>query len=344
MKNKSPHYQAAQRFHDMVAYGQSKHTDKLANGGKPAADKIYSKATMETYIDAGTKFLRWARSEYNCRDIDAAQQYVPAYIHQRIADGLSAATIRQDAAALSKMYQSPVASWDVDLPTRSRDDVTLHRDLSTWDANLLRQYADATELILATGLRRCEVERLHPSDVTIDNDGHCIVHVAQGKGGKARDVVALTDAPYRLACAAQQCGRQTVAVMPSDHSTYPAHVLRALYARITYGCMADDVCPSNLSAELIQRLRDAGAAWAADALSDPHAVHDFDTDFAKQLYMGETRDPARVTADMDRTNGTYVCRGTRAGLVYDRAAVMYTSIALGHGRCDVCVQSYLDPR
>lgn len=107
--------QTVERLQDMAAYGDSKHADKLANGGKPAVDKIYSYETMRNYLDAATQFADWARS-HGCRTLDEAQQHTGEYLQQRMDRGLSAWTVRRDAAALGKLYQCKTTELGATLP------------------------------------------------------------------------------------------------------------------------------------------------------------------------------------------------------------------------------------
>ena len=48
--NKSIIRQVQEQLESFRAYGQSKHEDKLENGGKPTKDKIYSYKTFEDYL------------------------------------------------------------------------------------------------------------------------------------------------------------------------------------------------------------------------------------------------------------------------------------------------------
>lgn len=232
MKNKSIVRQVTERYLSMAAYGDSKHLDKAGNHGKPSMGKIYSSSTMDNYIDAGTRFAKWVRVNYKCRSIEDARQYTGEYLRSRIDAGHSAWTIRRDAAALGKLYQCPTTDLGADLPTRHRNEVTQHRgDRSVGHFDAAR-HADLVDLCLSTGLRRHEVAALTPNDVYRDADGRVCVHVVQGKGGKERTVIALDDAPLRVAQAAKAAGLECVIAHIPKYA--PIHQMRRSYAQTLY--------------------------------------------------------------------------------------------------------------
>lgn len=230
--------QAVDQLQGMAAWGQSKHQDKLANGGKPAMGKIYSHVTMANYQDAAAKFANWARATHGCRTVAAARQYTGEYLQQRMDRGLSAWTVRRDAAALAKLYQVQTTDLGAQLPTRHRADVTQHRGGKSAGHFSESRHKDLVDLCRATGLRRHEVAQLRPSDVTRDTQGRVLVHVAQGKGGKERVVVALNDKPYQIAQAAAAAGRDQVVSHIPKYA--PIHEYRAQFAQQMYHQMARD--------------------------------------------------------------------------------------------------------
>lgn len=71
--------------------------------------------------------------------------------------------------------------------------------------------------------------------------GGVIVRVPRGKGGKTRDVVALSDVPWRIAEAARAVGmsEKDIIFKHIPHRT-PCHEYRAQYAREMYARFARD--------------------------------------------------------------------------------------------------------
>lgn len=230
--------QAIEKLDSMAAFGQSKHLDKKENSGKPAVEKIYSFSTMKNYKEICVKYANWARSEHGCRTLEEAQQYTGAYLQQRMDAGASAWTIRRDAAGLAKLYQIKTTELGVELPTRHRGDVVQHRGGKTAGHFAPNKHKDLVDLCLATGLRRHEVAALRPEDVTQDAQGHILVHVRQGKGGKARTVQALNQCPLEIAQAAQAAGQDKVIQHIPKYA--PIHEYRAKFARALYAQVARD--------------------------------------------------------------------------------------------------------
>lgn len=257
--------QATDRLLSMAAYGQSKHADKQKNGGKPALDKIYSYKTMKNYLDSAGRFAQWAR-EQGCRDLEDARAYTGPYLQQRMDEGKSAWTVRAEAAALGKLYQVPTTALGVELPGRHREDVTQHRTQS-WRGHFSEaRHSDLVELCRATGLRRSEVAQLRPDDIQRRSDGRVTVSVSRGKGGKARTLEALTDAPWRLAEAAREQGREFVVEHIPKYA--PIHEYRAEFAREMYAQIAKE--PEQLPPEqrYCARIDRAGQWYDRDALKE----------------------------------------------------------------------------
>lgn len=230
--------EAFNRLESMKAYGQKKHLDKEKNGGKPAKNKVYGYGTMKTYKNVVAHFTNWAKG-HGCRTLDDARPLVDRYLQERIDAGLSASTLNKDASALVKLYQIERSELGVELPTRYREDVTLHRSKETWEGHFSeKNNCDLVDLCRATGMRKIEIERMRPEDVQREPDGRVTVHVPLGKGGKSRDIEALTDAPWRLAEAARAEGREFVI----DHipKYAPIHQYRAEYAQTLYDREARD--------------------------------------------------------------------------------------------------------
>lgn len=235
-KKKSLKWQAIAKLNKMAAYGQKKHLDKELNHNKPAPDKIYSYKTMENYQAVAIQFTNWAKETHGCRTLDEAQRYTGEYLAQRDAAGLSAWTIRRDAAALGKLYQTPTTSLGYDLPTRYRGNVTQHRTPPREfnEAN----HSDLAALCRSCGLRRHEIKALKPSDVKMEGN-HCKVIVQSGKGGKRREVIALDNTPARLAAEAAAAGRDHIV----EHipTRAPIHSWRSEFAQKMYDSIARPV-------------------------------------------------------------------------------------------------------
>ena len=235
MKKRSIIKQVLDRLKKLCAFGDSKHADKKRNHNQPARNRIYSRKTFETYLAICCRFARWVKDTYGCNDMDKAIRYVAAYLRWRIALGRSAWTVRTEASALAKLYQCSARDFGVKLPARRRQDVTQHRRgrwLGHFDPVA---HKDLMAFCLSCGLRRHEVLKVRPQDVSVDAQGRAIIHVSQGKGGKARDVSALDDVPLKLAHRASQRGDTYIFLTIPKYS--PVHEWRQSYAQRLYASL-----------------------------------------------------------------------------------------------------------
>lgn len=265
MKKKSLVKQATDRLQSMAAYGQSKHIDKLANEGKPALEKIYSYKTMINYQGSAARFAKWAKGQ-GCHDLEEARAYTGPYLQQRMNEGKSAWTVRAEAAALGKLYQVPTTALGVELPGRHREDVTQHRT-HAWRGHFSEtRHSDLVELCKATGLRRSELAQLRPDDIQRGPDGRVLVTVTKGKGGKARTLEALTNAPWRFAEAAREQGREFVVEHIPKYA--PIHEYRAEFAREMYAQIARESAQLPPDQRYCARADRAGQWYDRDALKE----------------------------------------------------------------------------
>ena len=165
----------------MRHFGESKHTDKIKNGGKPDLRKIYSYDTFTAYKKSVMRFAKYVRNNYGCRTPEEAKKYVAEYLRHLIAMELSAWTIHQDASALAKVYQCSYRDFGVVLPQRRRCDI--RRNLSTvWKRE--DKFPLLVRVSKSNGLRKHELEKLEVDDVIAHAEMGIWVHVRQGKGGR----------------------------------------------------------------------------------------------------------------------------------------------------------------
>jgi integrase len=132
-------------------------------------------------------------------DLDThADAWVSQYLREQIEQGKSAYTLQTMRSALRLCFGPHVAT-SVKMPRRRRRDITRSRVPVKQDAHF--QPKNWPEHILfaeATGLRRGEMRDVRVGDITQKSDGTVFVHVNNGKGGKARDVVVLSGYEHRL--------------------------------------------------------------------------------------------------------------------------------------------------
>ncbi|MGE5484638.1 MAG: site-specific integrase [Ignavibacteriales bacterium] len=184
-----------------MAVGQSRHEWKnlirRASPGKwtVSTGRIHSYSTKDTYLKVLLHFGRWARDNHGIRHLDqlTANPAVGVdYLTRRVAAGMSPYTVQKDRAALNLLYW-PNRHFDhVLIPIRTRKGITRSRGPAKRDSDFCAEnYADLIDFTIATGLRRCELERCLVKDVIVGRDGQVWVRVPRGKGGRRRVVRVL---------------------------------------------------------------------------------------------------------------------------------------------------------
>lgn len=173
----------------MQSFGQSKYHDKI-NGC--TQNKIYSYSTFNSYKTKCIDFIKYAKSEHHCKNVNEAKQYVLEYLTHKIESNYSPWTIKAYSSALSKLYGKSF-SEEIHLPTRHRDDVCRSRQDVSRDKHFsIQNNKELINFCQHTGLRRSELESLRGKDI-IQIDSNYYVIVQNGKGGKYREAPILNN-------------------------------------------------------------------------------------------------------------------------------------------------------
>ena len=118
--------QSKQIFDKLVCFGRSKYEDKCVAAAEydrlppeqrtgttqeyinsKIRDKIYSYGTYGDYVKHINYFLKWCEDTYRCKTLKQCREHVDEWLTLRIEQGLSAYTLKLEAAALGKLYQEP---------------------------------------------------------------------------------------------------------------------------------------------------------------------------------------------------------------------------------------------
>lgn len=228
-KRESIQHQVKTALDDKLRIGTSKYADKLAG---TAAGGIYSWSTYKSYLKHGTYFARWARSERGCRTLEEARPYVDEWIQSRVAQGLSAWSIKLEVAALNKVYGGDLCITKT--PSRHRADITRSRGSAVRDKGFsASRNAEFVEFCKATGLRRSEVACLTGDKLIRNKDGSFSIKVEVGtKGGRSRTAPIIGPHTAQIASRMLQAGSGKV--WPSLPSHADIHGYRASYAASLY--------------------------------------------------------------------------------------------------------------
>lgn len=194
-KRKSMKWQAEHALLKKLCIGESRHKAKeeAKKEGKKTPDGIYSWSTFNSYKKHCLQFVEWAKTEKNCKTIEAAKEYIQEYLDMRVEDGLSAWTVHLDCSAIMKMYGVSAVDMGIRVPERKRVDIKRSRNECEHDRHISEErHKNIIDFCKGTGLRRHELEFLKPENILCIN-GKVYVEVMQGKGGKHRIVEVLQE-------------------------------------------------------------------------------------------------------------------------------------------------------
>lgn len=185
-------------------FGTSKHSDKISN---QKAGKIYSYDCYNNRQDVAKEFCSWMKNEHPeiRRASDLTERHATEFLAKKSLE-VSTNTLtnirsqlKGIARAINHTYKTAEVSLDTPVMsgTTDRNVKTVSMVKSDY-VKLVDSYKDAystgvtgARVIYSSGLRASEVCTLKGSDITV-KDNTAVVHVANGKGGRMRDVV-ITD-------------------------------------------------------------------------------------------------------------------------------------------------------
>lgn len=191
--------------------GRSRHTDKLANKGKPIYDKIYSDLSLKTHLSRIERFSEWTKAEHpEIKNINQITRDIARdYLQQQVTDGKSPYTISADMLAINRVmvgssnWDKAIKKSDYNLPKRSFDTLRNNHGNSyrtpeqqQRDERMRDRYSEVLTYGQAFGLRRSE---LVPSDSrqtvagtnSLYERDNKLYHVTTGKGGRLRAIECL---------------------------------------------------------------------------------------------------------------------------------------------------------
>ena len=196
---KDIHKEIKDKLQAMERFGVSKYADKKAGITKSG---IYSYNTAKAYHRDCQRFAEYVKEHSphgRHTSLEDARGYAKEYIQSLNADkSVSAYTVKARAAALAKLYECTSKEFGA-TESRHRADITRSRNrtvVSDKTGKVIlnqqtnaghfseKKHAEIVEFCKATGLRRCELEKLQGHQLK-QIKGKYYVEVA-GKGGKVR--------------------------------------------------------------------------------------------------------------------------------------------------------------
>ena len=304
---KSLNEQIHQTLQGMEGFGRSKYEDKKAG---IQGRYIYSYSTMRTYEKHCRYFADFVKGSpavraalgHRPRTLEECRLFIPAFIRYQIGRGLSTSTVKMEASALGKLYGEKL---NLELPRNARTEIKRSRGAAVRDRNVSRKNnSELLNFCRCCGPRRSELEKLSAKDLRVINGRFYVSFTRGTKGGKPR-LSPIMGTPGEVLRAARYL--KTLTGKNHVHSGLDVHSLRAEYASRVY----------RESARSLESLK--GRRMDYTAATGKYGK-----------YGNRICKPA-----------LYVCRGDKAGIVYDREALLAASRALGHNREDVVAGHYL---
>ena len=239
-------YQAENELKSKIAYGDSRHNDKISdrkNGTNITSEKIYAINTFLTYLKQVSYFLKYVKQKYpKCKTIWEARQYADEFLKNNIDRGLSAYTLKPQVAALSKLYGDSASDY-IETPKRSQKDITRSRGNAVRDKNFnAENNKELVAVAEATGLRKAELAKITGADV-FKREGRYYLNVTRGtKGGRNRIAEIYHPENEKLDLAIKTIKNAgDNKVFDHIHSCYDVHDARSIYARNLYNKYADNI-------------------------------------------------------------------------------------------------------
>lgn len=200
---------------------------------------IYSYRTYGDYAKHINYFLKWCEDTYRCKTLKQCREHVDEWLQERINAGLSAYTLKLEAASLAKLYQEPSSNF-TPTPSRERGSITRSRGYAVRDSGFsLEKNAEIIAFCRATGLRRAELEALTGSQLIEKPEGFFIG--VKGKGGRYRESPIIGPHSSEVVERMQTAGNEKVWEHVPSHMD--VHAYRSEYATAIYMAYARDPIP-----------------------------------------------------------------------------------------------------
>lgn len=281
---------------DKIAFGESKHIDKIEQEKKfgESTYKVYSFGTYDTYKKVGEEYARWlADKGIKYGKLTETERYAKEYIETRLSEGKSPHTLKMERSALSMIYGRRI---EVPLPVRHNTDVKRSRQETANDKHISRtgKYRDVFTVATATGCRRCDMKSLTVNSL-VERDGKYYVDIRQSKGGRNRLSPVLPDKVQEVKAIFERV-RENGQRHVFDHipKEIDIHGLRREYAQALYHTLQND---KNLRDEYLDRYPCRNENVKSDIYKDRQGnSFERDTVWVVSNALGHTRIDTSISA------------------------------------------------
>lgn len=230
-------------------------------------NKIYSKATFETYKQQFRHFADWLEKAHpEAFTLEDARGFVDEYLRHLIELERSAYSISTAKTAIAKIMGVEATQF-IATPPRLRADIKRSRGVAERDKHISdKKEEELARFTSATGLRRKEMTMIRAEDLFFEN-GQAYLNVDKGtKGGKSRvaKIVGKTEAETKEIVKWIQSKEGRLFYKLS--SNYDNHYYRATYANRLYNQLKRDIADIPTEEKYIMRKDRAGEVYDKQAM------------------------------------------------------------------------------
>ena len=257
---------ARKRLQDMLnaGLGSKRSEDKAEAETK---NKIYSKATFQTYKQQFKHFADWLEKAHpEAKTLEDARAFVDEYLKHLIELERSAYSISTAKAAIAKIMGVEATQF-IATPPRLRADIQRSRGEAVRDKHISdKKEEELARFTSATGLRRKEMTMITADDLFFENN-QAYLNITKGtKGGKPRvaKIVGKTEEETKeiVEWIQSKQGR----LFNKLSSNYDNHYYRASYANRLYNQLKRDIDKIPTQDKYIMRKERAGEVYDKQAM------------------------------------------------------------------------------
>lgn len=257
---------ARKRLQDMLnaGLGSKRSEDKAEAETK---NKIYSKATFQTYKQQFKHFADWLEKAHpEAKTLEDARAFVDEYLKHLIELERSAYSISTAKAAIAKIMGVEATQF-IATPPRLRADIKRSRGEAVRDKHISdKKEEELARFTSATGLRRKEMTMIKSDDLFFKN-GQAYLNINKGtKGGKPRIAKIVGETEEETKSIVEWIQSKEGRLFNKLSSNYDNHYYRATYANRLYNQLKRDIDKIPTQERYVMRKDRAGEVYDKQAM------------------------------------------------------------------------------
>ena len=244
--------------------GSERSKDKVEADTK---NKIYSKATFETYKQQFRHFADWLdKAHPEAFTLEDARGFVDEYLRHLIELERSAYSISTAKAAIAKVMGVEATQF-IATPPRLRADIKRSRGVAERDKHISdKKEEELARFTSATGLRRKEMTMVRAEDLFFKN-GQAYLNIDKGtKGGKSRVAKIVGKTEEETKDIVKWIQSKEGRLFNKLSSNYDNHYYRATYANRLYNELKRDIDDIPAQERYVMRKERAGEVYDKQAM------------------------------------------------------------------------------